>query len=58
MKKLIEKEIGARFVVYDEAIDHLDGDVYDNKLEYQQGRIVQRQLIALKEKFFRKYCKK
>jgi hypothetical protein len=55
MKKLTQEQIDDRMVVWDEAIDHMDGDVYDNNSEYQQGVIIRKQMMRMRDKFYKKH---
>ena len=52
MKKLTQKQIDARMIVYDEVIDHLDGDIYDTATELEQGKIIRQQIKKLSENWF------
>jgi hypothetical protein len=55
MKKLMQWQIDDRLVVWNEAIDHMDGDVYDNTSERLQGAIIRKQMIKMRDKFYKKH---
>ena len=52
MDKLTKKQIDARMEMYQEAIEHLDGDVCDTAVEREQANIVQQELRGIAEKFY------
>jgi hypothetical protein len=49
---LSEKQIDARMVVYDDIIARLNGDMYDNKIEEEQGMVVRNQIKKMSEKWY------
>ena len=49
---LSEKQIDARMVVYDDIIDRLNGDMYDNRTEEEQGMIIRNQIKKMSEKWY------
>jgi hypothetical protein len=55
MKKLSDEEKDARINVYDEVIDHMDMEIYDNKIERKQGMIIKKQLIRIRENFINNF---
>lgn len=55
MKKLTSKEIQARLAMFDEAADHLLGDVSEDPIENKQKRFVRGAIINLANQFARKH---
>ena len=56
-KKLTSKEIDARLVAYNEAIDHLsDFEAFETVTERQQAQILAESLCAQRDQFIKKYA--
>jgi hypothetical protein len=56
--KITLEQAKARNVIYNEVIDHLEQEIYDTPEEREQGAIIKRQLISLKNRFIRDWNKK
>ena len=54
MKKLSTKQEDARIAVWDELIDHMDMEIYDNNTEREQGALIKKQLIRLRDNFIKR----
>jgi hypothetical protein len=55
MKKLTEQEIDDRMVVYEELIAHLEMSIYETDGELNQGKILQKQLIRMRDNFSKQH---
>lgn len=47
-----------RNFIYNEVIDHLEQEIYETPEEREQGIIIKKQVIALRDKFIKNWNKK
>lgn len=57
-RKITQKQAIDRNFIYDEVIGHLEQDIYETPEEREQGAIIKKQIIALRDKFIRDWNKK
>lgn len=53
--RLTKEQIEARISMYNEGIDHMEMEIFDDEVEREQALFIQRQLIQLRDKFVAKH---
>ena len=55
MKKMTQKEVEERMIIYDEIVDHLNHNICETKGEEKQAKIVKKQIEKIMYRFYARY---
>jgi hypothetical protein len=53
--RLTTEQIEARICMYQEAVDHMEMDIYHDSIEREQALFIRNQIIRLRDKFIEKH---